>query len=416
MDAQEFAVNEPEPKTIGRQEIPGDEIKGYKLLRKIGEGGFGIVYLAEQQSPLRRKVALKIIKSGKNAREMLHRFKAEQQALAELAHSNIARVYDAGFTNTGRPYFAMEYIDGKAITEYCDRHGLTIQQRLKLFENVCHAVQHAHLSGIIHRDIKPTNILVFEESGVPVPKVIDFGIAKAMSSQPLQGKNIIWAQEEYIGTPAYMSPEQAGLGSLEVDRRTDIYSLGVVLYELLVGCVPFDSDEPTPSELLKKVRESVPPCPSARLKTLGERNLLNIGHSRRIEPSNLLKCLCGGLDRVVMKCLEKDREQRHNTANSLAADIEDYLKAHSSNAAPEDEGETGNYQKALWSVCIGAVVIGCLVGFIALQKMKNKANATVHPRTSTSLVQPSTPLAKEDIIIPDDIVITAINELNHRQP
>src|ERR1043166_954960 len=220
-------------------EKPGDHIGRYKLLQKIGEGGCGVVYMAEQEEPVRRRVALKIIKLGMDTRNVIARFEAERQALAMMEHPNIAKVHDAGATQTGRPYFVMELVRGVKITTYCDEQKLSTRERLDLFIQVCQAVQHAHQKGIIHRDLKPSNILVTEQDGAPVPKIIDFGIAKATTDQRLTDKTLFTAFEQFIGTPAYMSPEQAGLGGLDIDTRTDIYSLGVLLYELLTGRTPF---------------------------------------------------------------------------------------------------------------------------------------------------------------------------------
>ena len=233
------------PAEVVVTEKPGDHIGRYKLLEKIGEGGCGIVYMAEQTEPIRRRVALKIIKLGMDTRQVVARFEAERQALALMDHPNIAKVLDAGATETGRPYFVMELVRGIRITDYCDQHNLSTRERLDLFIQVCHAVQHAHQKGIIHRDIKPSNILVTEQDGVPVPKVIDFGIAKA-TQQPLTDKTVFTAFAQFIGTPAYMSPEQAGLGGTDIDTRSDIYTLGVLLYELLTGHMPF-----APGELLQ---------------------------------------------------------------------------------------------------------------------------------------------------------------------
>src|SRR6266853_896272 len=226
--------------TVG--EKPGDRIGHYKLLQQIGEGGSGVVYMAEQEEPVRRRVALKIIKPGMDTNSVIARFEAERQALALMDHPNIAKVFDAGATEAGRPYFVMELVRGIKITEYCDQHSLTTEDRLRLFVQVCDAIQHAHQKGVIHRDIKPSNILVADHDGVPVPKIIDFGIAKATTDQPLTDKTLFTAFEQFIGTPAYMSPEQASLGGLDIDTRSDVYSLGVLLYELLTGVTPLDAE------------------------------------------------------------------------------------------------------------------------------------------------------------------------------
>jgi len=331
------SAGEMYPRDVGGDKI-GDTIGLYKLMEKIGEGGCGVVYRAEQQTPLRREVALKVIKLGMDTKQVISRFEAERQTLAQLCHSNIARVYDAGVTQTGRPYFVMEFINGKKITEYADAHRLTISQRLDLFKKVCWAVDYAHLSGFIHQDIKPSNILVIEESDVAVPKVIDFGIAKAMSGTQ-QAKNHATNPEQFIGTPAYMSPEQAGLRGLGIDRRTDIYSLGVLLYELLVGSLPFALDGLNQNEVSRIICKKKPQMPSTRIKNMAECELLNIGRYRRIEPDGFRKLLRGDLDRMVMKCLNKKRERRYGTANSLADAIQRHLQTGNST---QREGASGS--------------------------------------------------------------------------
>src|SRR2546421_2945979 len=248
-------------------EKPGDSIGRYKLLQQIGEGGCGVVYMAEQEEPVRRRVALKVIKLGMDTKSVIARFEAERQALALMDHPNIARVLDAGATGTGRPYFVMELVRGVKITDYCDEANLSTRERLDLFVEVCHALQHAHQKGIIHRDIKPSNILVTVNDGLPVPKVIDFGIAKATSGQRLTDKTLFTAFEQFIGTPAYMSPEQALLTSPDIDTRSDIYALGVLLYELLTGKTPFDAEELLAAgldEMRRTIREVEPLKPSTR--------------------------------------------------------------------------------------------------------------------------------------------------------
>jgi serine/threonine protein kinase len=308
-------------------EKPGDRIGRYKLLQEIGEGGFGVVYMAEQEEPVRRRVALKIIKLGMDTRQVIARFEAERQALALMDHPNIAKVFDAGGTAGGRPYFVMELVKGERITEYCDKNNLTTRERLDLFIQICHAIQHAHQKGIIHRDIKPSNILVTLHDAKPIPKVIDFGIAKA-TEQRLTEKTLFTALEQLIGTPAYMSPEQAEMTGLDIDTRSDIYSLGVLLYELLTGKTPFDPKELQSrgiEEMRRAIREEEPRRPSTRLTTMGEGELTTTAKHRHTDAPKLVHLVRGDLDWIVMKCLEKARGRRYETANGLAMDIQRHL-------------------------------------------------------------------------------------------
>jgi eukaryotic-like serine/threonine-protein kinase len=309
-------------------EKEGDRIGRYKLLQQIGEGGCGVVYMAEQEEPVRRRVALKVIKLGMDTRRVVARFEAERQALALMDHPNIAKVLDAGASDAGRPYFVMELVRGIRITSYCDQENLSTAQRLELFIQVCQAIQHAHQKGIIHRDIKPSNILVADHDGVPVPKVIDFGVAKATTGQHLTDKTLFTAFEQFIGTPAYMSPEQAKLSGLDIDTRTDIYSLGVLLYELLTGKTPLDQEELLAAgldEMRRTIREKEPVRPSTRLSTMLVDDLTLTAKHRRIEPPKLVHLLRGDLDWIVMKALEKDRARRYETANGLARDVQRHL-------------------------------------------------------------------------------------------
>jgi len=327
------------PGTIS--EKPGDKIGRYKLLQQIGEGGCGVVYMAEQQEPLRRRVALKVIKLGMDTKSVIARFEAERQALALMDHPNIAKVFDAGATDAGRPYFVMELVRGVRITEYCDQHNLTTTARLELFTQVCQAIQHAHEKGIIHRDIKPSNILVTLHDGVPVPKVIDFGIAKATTDQRLTDKTLFTAFEQFMGTPAYMSPEQAEMSGLDIDRRSDVYALGVLLYELLTGKTPFDAKELLVAgidEIRRIIREKEPLRPSTRLNTMIEADRTEIAKHRQTESTKLTTALRGDLDWIVMKALEKDRTRRYDTTGSLAQDIKRYLAEEPVSAGPPSPG------------------------------------------------------------------------------
>jgi WD40 repeat protein/serine/threonine protein kinase len=308
-------------------ERPGTIIGPYKLLEQIGEGGFGVVFMAEQERPVSRRVALKVIKPGMDTRQVIARFEAERQALALMDHPNIAKVLEAGATESGRPYFVMELVRGIPITEFCDKHCLSVQERLKLFISVCHAVQHAHQKGIIHRDLKPTNVLVTLHDGKPVAKVIDFGVAKA-TGQRLTDRTLFTAFSQMVGTPLYMSPEQAEMSGLDVDTRSDIYSLGVLLYELLTGTTPFDKvrlREAAFDEIRRIIRLEEPPKPSTRISTQGVA-ASTISTQRQSEPDKLRRLVRGDLDWIVMKCLEKDRNRRYETANGLAADLERHLE------------------------------------------------------------------------------------------
>ena len=351
-------------------EKPGDRIGRYKLREKIGEGGCGVVYVAEQEEPVRRRVALKVIKLGMDTKAVIARFEAERQALAMMDHPNIAKVLDAGATETGRPYFVMELVRGIRITDYCDQNKLSTPERLGLFMQVCHAVQHAHQKGIIHRDIKPSNILVTLHDGVPVPKVIDFGIAKATEGR-LTDLTVYTELHQFIGTPAYMSPEQAEMSGLDIDTRSDIYSLGVLLYELLTGKTPFDPQELLQSGLdamRRTIREQEPPRPSTRLSTMVVADLTALAQRHGAEPPRLIHLIRGDLDWITMKALEKDRTRRYETANGLAQDLERHLKNETIIARPPSPAY--RFQKlvqrnklafAAAAVVSGVLVLGVLV-------------------------------------------------------
>ncbi|MCL4788186.1 MAG: serine/threonine-protein kinase [Verrucomicrobia bacterium] len=383
---------------LAPEETPGTMIGRYKLLQKIGEGGMGVVYMAEQTEPVVRKVALKIIKLGMDTKAVVARFEAERQALALMDHPNIAKVLDAGATETplpvgrgegqgegsaaldprpstlvtsaGRPYFVMELVHGVPITEYCDKNQLTTQQRLELFIPVCQAIQHAHQKGIIHRDIKPSNVMVTLHDGVPVPKVIDFGVAKA-TNQRLTEKTLFTNYAQMIGTPAYMSPEQAEMSGLDIDTRSDIYSLGVLLYELLTGTTPFDAKELLSkgyAEMQRIIVEQEPVKPSTRMSTLTDEQRTVVTTHRNTDASALRKVLQGDLDWIVMKCLEKDRTRRYETSNGLAADLRRHLNNELITARPPTTGyllkkliKRNKLAFAAASAVAGALVIGVLV-------------------------------------------------------
>jgi WD40 repeat protein/serine/threonine protein kinase len=353
-----------------QMEGPGGWIGRYQLRHILGEGGMGIVYLAEQTEPVKREVALKIIKPGMDSRRILARFEAEQQALALLEHPHVAHVYDAGLAPSGRPYFVMEYVKGIPITEHCDKYRLTVEQRLRLFLHVCEAIQHAHQKGIIHRDLKPSNILVVIQDQEMIPKVIDFGVARAVS-QPLTDRTLYTEQGQIIGTPEYMSPEQAEMTSQDIDTRSDIYSLGAVLYELLTGVLPFESDtlrRGSPDHLRQVIREHDPKTPSARLSGLTPEDSRRIAQHRQVDGIGLRRTLRGDLEWIVMKCLEKDRTRRYETANELAMDLKRHLANEPVVARPPTVGyrlrKAWRRNRLLYSA--GAAVAAALIVGLAL--------------------------------------------------
>ncbi len=351
-------------------EQTGDRIGPYKLREKIGEGGCGVVYVAEQEKPVRRRVALKVIKLGMDTRSVIARFEAERQALAMMDHPNIAKVLDAGATEAGRPYFVMELVRGIRLTDYCDQHNLSTKDRLDLFMKVCHAIQHAHQKGIIHRDIKPSNILVTLHDGVPVPKVIDFGIAKATEGR-LSDLTVYTEMHQFLGTPAYMSPEQAEMSGLDIDTRSDIYALGVLPYELLTGHTPFDAKELLQSgldEIRRTIRDVEPPRPSTRLSTMVNSDLTLVARRHGAEPSKFSRLVRGDLDWIVMKCLEKDRTRRYDTANGLAADLKRHLNNETIVARPPSAAY--RFQKMVRRnkfafAAAAAVLVALLLGLLA---------------------------------------------------
>jgi hypothetical protein len=363
-----------------KDEIEGAVIGRYTVIRKIGEGGCGVVYLAQQNEPVRRQVALKVIKLGMDTKSVIARFEAERQALALMDHPDIARVFDAGATETGRPYFAMEFVDGVPITKFCDERSLGMEARLELFARVCVALQHAHQKGIIHRDLKPSNILVALRDGAPAPKVIDFGIAKATQGR-LTEQTLITGFDQFIGTPAYMSPEQAELRDFDIDTRSDVYSLGVLLYELLTGRPPYDPKSLVRAgiaEIRRIIREVEPPRPSTRVSTLGDADLATVARLRRAAPMHLTSVLRGDLDWIVMRCLEKNRERRYGTAVELADDVRRHLRAEPVLARPPSalyRAQKFVARNRIACACAAIVVLALMVATVVSTRSAMRARA-----------------------------------------
>ena len=388
-------------------ETAGEWIGRYKLLEKIGEGGFGSVWMAEQREPVKRRVALKVIKLGMDTAQVIARFEAERQALAMMDHPNIASVLDAGATDKGRPYFVMELVSGVTLLEYCDGQRLDTRARLELFASVCNAIQHAHHKGIIHRDIKPTNVLVTLHDGVPVPKVIDFGIAKA-TNQELTAKTLFTGHHQIIGTPAYMSPEQAERSGLDIDTRSDVYSLGVLLYELLTGTTPFSMQallEEGYEAMMRAIREVDPAKPSSRVSTMGGTAQVTAAQ-RRTDAKRLGGMLRGDLDWIVMKCLEKTRDRRYDTASGLAADVQRHLEDEPVDARPPSGAY--RFQKFVRRHRVGVAATGAVglavlggallatLGYVAAAESAERATAAGRRSEGERLGALATGLAAED--------------------
>ncbi|MHC5113934.1 MAG: serine/threonine-protein kinase, partial [Planctomycetota bacterium] len=396
-------------------EGPGSIIGRYKLLQVIGEGGFGVVYMAEQLQPVRRKVALKIIKLGMDTREVVARFEAERQALAMMDHPNIARVLDGGATNSGRPYFVMELVRGVSITEYCDREELSTRERLELFEHVCHALQHAHQKGVIHRDLKPSNVLVTLHDGEAMPKIIDFGVAKAMHAR-LTDKTLFTRYEQFIGTPAYMSPEQAEMSALDVDTRTDIYSLGVLLYELLTGTTPFDNvsiEKVGLAGIQRFIMEHEPMRPSVRISSTGD---AAAARHRQLDVGGLSKRLRGDLDWIVMKALEKERNRRYATAGDFAEDVRRHLRNEPVLAGPPGavyrtrKFLARNRAAAISATLVLLVLVGGIIGTSLALYEAERERARVdrqarHTLEAMEFLVSTLALADRDVALDPDVTV-----------
>jgi non-specific serine/threonine protein kinase/serine/threonine-protein kinase len=366
---------------MGPSETAGTVIGRYHLLQKIGEGGMGEVWLAEQKEPVRRRVALKLVKAGMNTREVIARFESERQALALMDHPAIAKVFDAGSTVEGAPYFVMEYVAGVPITTYCDNHRLNTRARLELFVHVCEGVQHAHQKAIIHRDLKPSNILVTEVDGNPAPKIIDFGIAKALT-QKLSADTMFTRLGALLGTPEYMSPEQAGTSGEDIDTRTDVYSLGIIFYELLAGASPLELKKIAFDEFLRRLREDDPPKPSTKIRMHDQATSTAVAHKRQTEPGTLARQIRGDLDAIALKALEKDRSRRYGSPSDFAADIGRYLRneavlAVAPSAAYRARKFARRYRAALATVCAFVLVLAAAAAISIRQSVRANREAAV---------------------------------------
>jgi serine/threonine protein kinase/Tfp pilus assembly protein PilF len=365
----------------GRLQALAEVIDHYHLLQKIGQGGMGEVWLAEQKEPMRRRVALKLVKRGLNTREVIARFGSERQVLALMDHPTIARVFDAGCTSQGAPYFVMEYVPGLPITDYCDNHKLSIRERLELFMHVCEGVHHAHQKAIIHRDLKPSNILVTEVDGGATPKIIDFGVAKALT-QKLTEDTLFTHVGTLLGTPEYMSPEQANSSGEDIDTRTDVYSLGVIFYELLAGALPLDLGKSSLEEFLRRLREEEPPKPSTKIRTHDAATSSELARKRETEPLALAKQICGDLDWIALKTLEKERSRRYGSASELAADIGRYLKNEAVLAVPASAAYRARkfarrYRVTLATAAAFALVLIAAAGLIIRQSIRANTEAAM---------------------------------------